>query len=252
MSAVKRLIINADDLGLTAAVNRGVFEAHERGVVTSATLLVNGAAAGEAAERARDNPRLGIGLRLALSGAAPSLPSEQIPSLVDAQGRLPDTPSGLARARPAEVLAEARAQLRRFRELTGRAPTHLDTRHHSHRENPAVLEAVVTLAWELGVPVRNASPEVGESARREGLRTSDHFVEDFLGERATLEGLLGILFGLALGTTELMCHPAADDELRSRSGHAEPRQGELAALVHRETRQAIQAAGIRLINWTEL
>jgi predicted glycoside hydrolase/deacetylase ChbG (UPF0249 family) len=247
--SVKRLIVNADDLGRDAGVNRGVFEAHERGIVTSASLMVNGPAAPDAAAQARENPRLGIGLHLALTGAVPVLAREHVASIVDTEGRLPATPAGLARARPSEVLGEARAQVRRFRELMGRAPTHLDTHHHSHRENPAVLEAVVTLSWELGVPIRNASVEVGDAAAREGLPTSDHFVEAFSGEQASLEGLIAILFGLSLGTTELVCHPAGGGE---EPGGAGTRAAQLAALIHRETRQAIQAAGVRLINWSEL
>src|SRR5207245_4475111 len=116
-------------------------EAHQRGIVTSATMMVNYPAAAEAAVLARENPRLGLGLHVALTGGPSALPPERIPSLLDDRDALPPKPDGLRRAEPAEVLAEARAQLERFQELMGRLPTHFDSPHHSHRTVPAVFDA---------------------------------------------------------------------------------------------------------------
>jgi predicted glycoside hydrolase/deacetylase ChbG (UPF0249 family) len=253
MTTIKTLIVNADDFGRTAGINRGVVQAHERGIVTSATLMVNYAPAAEAAELARKNPGLGIGLHVALTGGPPALAPAQIPSLVDFQGRLPAKPDGLQDANPAEVLAEARAQLRRFRELMGRDPTHMDSHHHSHRESSAVLDALCTLAWETGLPIRNNSPAVQERLIREGIRTTDHFVEEFYDKGATLEAVVRILDDLKAGTTELMCHPAVvDEELRGTSGYAEPRTRELEVLTNAGVRQAIQASGIHLATFANL
>lgn len=253
MTTSKRLIVNADDFGRTAGINRGIVEAHERGIVTSATMMVNYGPAAEAAELARKNPALGIGLHVALTGGPPALPPAQIPSLVDFQGRMPAKPDGLADANPAEVLAEARAQLRRFRELMGRDPTHMDSHHHSHRESSAVLDALVTLAWETGLPIRNASPAVRDRLRREGIRTTDHFVEEFYDQGATLEAVVRILGDLEPGITEMMCHPAVvDEELRGTSGYAEPRTRELEVLTAQEVRQTVQAAGIQLTTFANL
>lgn len=253
MNTVKRLIVNADDFGRTAGINRGVVQANERGIVTSATMMVSYVPAAEAAEMARKNPGLGVGLHVALTGGPPTLPPAQIPSLVDFQGRLPPKPDGLKDANPAEVLAEARAQLRRFRELMGRDPTHMDSHHHSHRDSSAVLDALCTLSWETGMPVRNNSPAVAERLKREGIKTTDYFVEEFYDKGVTLEAMVRILGDLKPGTTELMCHPAVvDDELRDTSGYAEPRTRELEVLTHREVRQLIQAAGIQLATFTAL
>lgn len=250
--STRRLIVNADDLGRTPGINHGVFEAHRRGVVTSATLMVNYPAAAQAAALAAESPRLGIGLHLALTGGVPTLSPAEVPTLVDAGGRLPPRPEGLAGADPREILAEARAQLRRCRALLGRLPTHLDSHHHSHRL-PAVLDAVVAIARETGRPVRGASPETRERLRREGVATTDHFVEDFYGEGATLDGLIGILRSLPEGTTEIMCHPAVvDPELRSGSSYAEPRARELGVLTDRRVRRALEQAGIRLVHFGEL
>jgi predicted glycoside hydrolase/deacetylase ChbG (UPF0249 family) len=110
------LIVNADDLGMTAAVNEGIFAAHEEGIVTSASLMVGREAAADAAEALAAHPDLAVGLHLEPDGC--------------------------------------REQLQRFRELVGREPTHLDSHKHVHESEPvaAVAEAI---AAELAVPLRN-------------------------------------------------------------------------------------------------
>jgi len=201
---------------------------------------------------ARENPGLGIGLHLAFTGLRSTLGMRAIPSLMTAEGLLPPRPEGLARAKPEHILLEARAQLRRFREILDRLPTHFDTHHHAHRL-PVVLEAVLVLAWETGLPVRGASPEVQAQLRREGLRTTDRFREDFFGPGATTEGLCRIIGELEVGATELMCHPAVvDDLLRQGSSYAEPRAAELRALTSVEARHALQASGVKLVDFTAL
>lgn len=248
----KRLIVNADDFGRSPGVNAGIVEAHRRGIVTSTTLMVNFAASAAAAALARENPKLGVGLHLALSGGKPTLPPDQVLSLVDTQGLLPPKPEGLAGARPDEIVAEARAQLRRFRELVGRNPTHFDSHHHAHRL-PDVFEAMVTLSWETGLPVRNAAPRMAQQLRREGIPTSDVFVDDFFDQGVSLENLVRILSEVRPGATELMCHPAlVDDVLRAGSSYAEVRDREREILTDSEIRAAIQSLGIRLIHFGDL
>ncbi|HEU4600169.1 MAG TPA: ChbG/HpnK family deacetylase, partial [Solirubrobacterales bacterium] len=112
MNAARFLIVNADDLGLCEAVDEGVFAAHARGVVTSASLMVRQGAAEAAASGAAEHPELALGLHL------------------DLDGRHYGSGERLELAPPA---AECRAQLERFRELVGRDPTHLDSHHHVHR-----------------------------------------------------------------------------------------------------------------------
>jgi predicted glycoside hydrolase/deacetylase ChbG (UPF0249 family) len=252
MTQKKRLIVNADDLGRTGGINRGVFAAHRHGIVTSATLMVNYAAAAEVKALSRENPRLGIGLHVALTGGPSTLPPERIRSLVDADGKLPAKPEGHGTLDPKETLAEAEAQLARFEELMGRLPTHFDTHHHSHRL-PAVLDALVALAKRTGRPVRNFGEGMADRFRREGIRTTDHFHEDFYDQGVTTEALLALMSGLPEGTTELMCHPAeVDDELRRGSGYAEPRAQELVALTNPTVRTAMEAAGVELVTFEAL
>lgn len=252
MAASKRLIVNADDFGRTPGINRGVVDAHVRGVVTSTTLMVAYPAAKEAAASARANPGLGVGLHVALTGGRSVLPRSMIPSLVDAQQALPAKPEGLVGARPEEILLEVRAQLRAFRELMGRSPTHLDSHHHSQRI-PAVLEALVTVSWETGLPVRAVSREMRARFSRERIPTNDRFLDSFYQSGASLDNLLRLLSTLNLETTEIMCHPAiVDDELRAGSSYADERNRELGILTQPEVRHAIQAAGIQLIHYGAL
>lgn len=248
----KRLIVNADDLGRTPGINAGIFEAHARGLVTSATLMVGFTPAKEATDAWARSPEIGIGLHVALTGGRPILPPEAVPGLVDGEGRFPAKPDGLEGAHPEEVMAEVEAQFERFRALAGRLPTHLDSHHHSHRL-PIVCDALVNIAGRYGLPVRNASDEVGERLRQAGVATSDFFVERFFGSEARLEVLLEILGDLAPGVTELMCHPAKVDEaLRLDSSYVDERDQELAVLTHPEAIRALREEGILLTHFGEL
>ena len=122
-----RLIVNADDLGYTAGVNRGILEAHERGIVTSASMMVDRPAAAEGALLAQSTPTLSVGLHAVLDGVEPERCDEE-----------------LAR------------QLDRFRELVGARPTHLDSHHHVQRE-PAVQETFAAFADRERLPARDHS-----------------------------------------------------------------------------------------------
>lgn len=247
-----RLIVNADDLGRTPGINAGVAAAHRDGIVTSATLMVNYPAAAEVKALADAHPRLGIGLHVQLTGGPPQLPASRLGSLVGRDGQLPPRPDRLADADPAEVLAEVRAQLARFRELLGRDPSHFDSHHHSHRV-PAVFAAVVAVARETGRPVRLADAAMAPLLRREAIATSDRFEEGFFDATATEQALLGLLRSLPEGTTELMCHPAVvDDELRASSSYAAPRARELELLTGGAAREAVRERGIELVSFAAL
>lgn len=249
---MKRLIVNADDLGRTRGINEGILQAHREGVVTSATLMVNYPAAREVRDLLRKAPDLGVGLHVALTGGPLALPADRIPSLYGARGRAADKPDGLAGASVTEVLAEARVQLDRFRELLGREPTHIDSHHHSHRL-PVVFEALTTIARESKLPIRNAGHGTGDMLREARLRAPDYFVESFFGEEATLDHLLDIIDSLPDGTTELMCHPAvADEELRRSSSYAEPRTRELEVLTDPTVRTALHRRNVQLVNFGAL
>lgn len=246
------IIVNADDLGRSVGINDGIFEAHRRGLVTSATLMVGFPAAADAARRLQEYPELGVGLHATFTGGFPTLPPAHLPSLVDADGQLPRRPEALAAAEPGEVLAELRSQLAVFRVLTGRLPTHLDSHHHSHRI-PVVLDAVVAVARHHDLPVRCASAEVARRLQRDRVRSTDAFVERFFGTDATLPVLLEILRSIArsgAALTEIMCHPGfADDELRRSSTYANEREPEVEVLTHPEAFRTVRDLELRPVHF---
>jgi predicted glycoside hydrolase/deacetylase ChbG (UPF0249 family) len=209
---VRRLIVNADDLGMSSGVNRGIVEAHERGILTSASLMVDTAAAKEAVELARGLP---LGLHIVL----------------DQRGRmlvpLEETPKELER------------QLARFGELTGAMPTHVDSHHHIHRE--ARMEAAfVAFAARHELPLRD------RDARHCGLfygRRDDESKFEQIG----VDSLLGILGELEDGLTELGCHPGYADGLDS--SYTLEREQELRTLTDARLRERIAELGIELVSW---
>lgn len=249
---MKRLIVNADDLGRTHGINTGVFEAHRLGIVTSATAMVNYESVREAAALSAENPRLGIGLHVALSGGRTALPPASVPSLVDVRGAQPPKPEGLEGAKASEIVAEVEAQFSRFIEVFGRRPTHLDSHHHSHRRAD-VFEAVCALALREGLPVRNAGGAMGGVLRSLSVRTNDAFEEGFFDRGVSVSNLVSIIERLPAGSTELMCHPAHPDaELAASSSYAAGRVLELRALCDPAVKAAVERADIRLITFAEL
>lgn len=112
----------------------------------------------------------------------------------------------------------------------------------------AAARRLIVLTREHELPVRNASADVEARLRRHAVATTDTFVEDFFGEDARLDVLVGILRGFGPGVTELKCRPArVDDELRSTSGCAAERERELEVLTSPEARQAVKELSLRLV-----
>ena len=124
-----------------------------------------------------------------MTGGPPVLPAGLLPSLVDEAGMLPRRPEGLSGVDPGEVMAEVRAQFDRFLKLTGRLPTHLDGHHHSHQV-PAVLDAVVAIARENELPVRDAGAGIRARLEQAEIPTTDLFVNRFYGDEVRLDALL--------------------------------------------------------------
>lgn len=225
---MRRLIVNADDLGASVGVNRGIAQAWQHGVVTSASLMVDGSAAAEAAEWARATPALSVGLHLDLAEW------EYVGGQWQCRYARVDT------ANADEVGAEIDRQLGAFLRLLGQAPTHLDSHQHLHREEPvcSLLDAV---GDRLGVPVR------GRPDNQIGYR-GDFYGQTGKGEpywRAlTIDALLAVLDGLPEGTTELGCHPGFVDDLDST--YRIEREMETRVLCEPAVRDRLNALGISL------
>ncbi len=251
---MKRLIVNADDFGRSAGVNAGVLEAHARGIVTSATVMVleKASARGirEAAERARG---LSLGLHFALTGGGrPAAAAQDVPNLAPG-GSFRRTREELPhRLPPEEVLLELEAQIGIFEVLARKPPTHLDSHHHAAL-HPSVAPVFAAVAKKRSLPVRAASEEARRSLRAAGVRTPDRFVDSFYAGAATFEELEKILAALPEGTTELMCHPGrADQDLRQGSTYVDEREFEIEVLCDPNIRALVRAKKIELVGFDRL
>ena len=281
----KRLIINADDLGLTPGVNRGILYTHLNGILTSTTAMVNVPDAEVGIQRLQaEAPALGIGLHLILSHGKPILPAEQVPSLVTTDGEFVSKFVSLferiERFQPDDIAAELNAQFERFVAIAGRKPDHLDGHHHLVYTIPAALDVLLQLAREHQLPMRNGSAFVSRdrwrrlaaeqgrsesdadtvSAALEAVyaahpppRWTDHFESRFYDTGVTRDNLMDILINLPDGVTEIMCHPGFPEDIPS--GYAAPRRAEIellidpaiAALVAEQQIKLITFAGLELI-----
>lgn len=252
---VKRLIVNADDLGRAPGINAGILRAYREGIVTAATLMVNAPATIAAGQLAREFAALDVGVHLALTYGRPITDPERIPSLVVAGGAFPAKPEaflGTRRATAEEALVEYRAQYERARELIGRPPSHLDSHHWLHDE-PALEWAITELARETGAAVRQQSPAQRDRFRAAGLHTPDVFRRDFQhAGRIDVARLITIVAETAEGVTELMCHPGEPDaELAATSAYATDRVVELASLCDPRVVAAVREAGITLATFAD-
>jgi chitin disaccharide deacetylase len=247
---VKNLIVNADDLGWTDGVNRGILEAFHHGIVTSTSLLANGAAFAGGVEAARSAPGLGVGVHLNLSDGPPVAKRDLIPSLLNNVGVLTGGTKSLLlrRARGGLLLAEVErewdAQIRKIRDA-GISPTHIDGHKHVHML-PGLFEIALRLAkrhdigairvaleasslraalssgskqnagvvMKQGVQARGLkllARDARDQAGRAGISTSDYFCGVAQTGELTREGVEQFVKGLPDGTTELMCHPGYAD-----------------------------------------
>ena len=246
---IRRLIVNADDFGLTRGVSEGILSAHRHGIVTSTTVLVTAPIDPDLTARARDSA-LGVGLHVNLTLGRPLTRGR---SLVDEAGRFVRDPRrAAARARPAAVEAEVEAQVARFLDLFHRPPTHLDSHHHVGLY-PPVRDVLLATARRLGVPVRSQDTLARARARGAGLRTPDHFFGES-GPDAywTASRTRARLRELPPGVSEFMAHPGRFDDDLASSRYARQREVELVGLGTPAARAAAAALGIRLCHFGDL
>lgn len=247
---MRRLIINADDFGLTAGVNRAIVEAHEHGVLSSATLMANGQAFDEAVILARSKPRLGVGCHVVLVDGAPFLGGAATHSLLNPNRSTAGNPhfregigkfaalALLGRLSPDEIEAEAAAQIGKL-QSAGITVTHLDSHKHTHMF-PQVFRPLLRAAKACGVrAIRNpfervraselaARPrlwrrwtEVGilrslakqfhEAVQQAGMRTPDGTFAIVATGALDDRLLRRLVENLPDGVWELVCHPGYND-----------------------------------------
>jgi len=212
---VKRLIVNADDFGASPGINAGVIQAHREGILTSASMMVDRPASGEAAQLAGSEAELGLGLHVVID-----------PTIASPEG-------------------EVERQFERFVELAGRAPTHIDAHHNVHNDDH-LLPAFLALAKRMDVPLRGHCG-VHHVSRFYGQWDGETHLEgvdpDALQRIVTAE--------LQDGFNELCCHPGyVDGELAS--SYTVEREAELRTLCDPAVAALIGAGVVRLATFREL
>lgn len=281
-SAARRMIVNADDFGFSTEVNEAIIRAHREGVLTSASLMVTGAAFDEAVRLARENPRLGVGIHLVTVMGRSALPPEQVPSLTDEQGNFSSNPvtAGLKyffslRARR-ELRRELEAQFERFKS-TGLPLSHVDGHLHLH-VHPVIFRAALDLAVRYGarsmrVPVEERRLALRFDASNRMLKTVHSVLFDalagYMRPRLRAKGFkfpervygnlqsgrmseayfLYALDNLRSDCSEIYFHPACYDSGGVLSDEQRQGQLEFEALLSRRVVERIKSLGIGLTNY---
>jgi len=272
---LKRLVVTADDFGLAPEVNEAVEEAHRRGLLSAASLMVGAPAAADAIRRARRLPNLRVGLHLTLVEGAPVAPAAEIPDLLDRTGRLRVDLAAYGAAillRPAvrrQVRAEIRAQFEAFH-AAGLALDHVDGHQHYHL-HPAVMSELLAIGRDFGMralrapveplrllravePTRRALAQrvaapwaclTRARARAAGLLVADRvFGLAWTGAMGEAR-LAGLIARLPEGLSEIYLHPATADQFAGSAAHYRHRE-ELTALMSARCREALERSGARL------
>jgi hopanoid biosynthesis associated protein HpnK len=285
---VRRLIVNADDFGLTAGVNRAIVEGNRQGVITSATLMANAQASAAAIELAKSQPGLKIGCHVVLIDGVPL--SANLLSLTNGSARFRSSLKRFAMAAvrkkvaAEEIEREVEAQLRKL-QSSGITLTHVDSHKHTHMF-PHVLRPLLRAARACGIrAVRNPfepmrswpgsmvlgtpglwlrsagvtafgmfAAEFRRAIKEQGMASTDGTVGIAVTGLLDQQKLLRILEALPEGTWELVCHPGySDADLQSAGTRlTQSREIELAALTSEATKEALARRKIELISYADL
>ncbi len=247
---LKKLIVNADDFGMTEGNTIATIMCHETGILTSTTLMVNMPFAPLAVNLAKRHQNLGVGIHLVLTVGRPLV--EGATSYTDEEGnfRRPSSyEDGNPHANLDELYTEWKAQIERFIELMGKKPTHIDSHHHVHLL-PWHFEVTKRLANEYDLPMRLEEFEDDYAYPHAYLARG--FYEDTANtDYFTNETNPFGLFDHEIA--EVMCHPAfIDQRLLDMSSYALPRAKEMMTLRSPLLKEWVQQNGIELINFSDL
>lgn len=282
---MKKVIINADDFGLIQGVNEGIVEAHQEGILTSATLMANMPGFDQAVEMAGANPELGVGVHLNILRGQPLSPAQKVGSLLSRELRFIPSVSNLLyrmvlkRVSFDEVEREFRAQVERV-QGTGIDPSHIDSEKHIHLIRP-LFRIVIKLAKEYKINKVRFIQEYCVSSRpgqmfksmfislsstsmkkkmvQEGVRSPDRFYGVCDTGRITAAKLQGAFERAKEGVTEIMVHPGfITQEVLELEKQIGPfyinkyREKELNALLDKKLSKLIADLEIQLINFNQL
>ena len=279
------LIINGDDFGFSSAVNHAIIKAHRDGVLTSASLMINEPAVGEAVALARAHLHLAVGLHLTLVLGHAALPPAEIPHLVNRNGEFSASPAraGLnyffSAAARRELRREMRAQFMKFAE-TGLPFAHVDGHNHLHM-HPTVFAELVALCeefrvkrlrlvgnewrthirverrrepakWILGAIFGLLARSGGRRLARREFRSPSRVYGLLRSGRMDEDYLLALIECMEMVDSEIYLHPLAPDADEGERRENPDGDRELAALLSPRVRQAIAARGFRLTNYVGL
>ncbi len=281
---MRRLIVNADDFGLTLGVNRGIVKAHTEGIVTSATLMACGAQFVDAARLAANHPRLSVGCHAMLVDGSPMLGPREVPTLISKSGpRFRQSIISFAMLAAArrmdqeQIEAEVTAQIRTL-QAAGIRVSHLDSHKHTHMF-PVALKGMVRAARKCGVrAIRNPFEplifarsgnwkrqfQLGMVRRykaafrtelgKAGMVTPDGCIGIVATGGLTAETLAALINNLPEGTWEFVSHPGYNDaDLQKVSTRLrESRETELAILTSTAAKEALEREEIELISYRDL
>ncbi len=269
MSHEVELIVNADDYGLTPDVSRGIRLAHDQGIVTSTTVLMNSEVIAQSLKlAASETPNMGIGVHLNLTHGSPILPAGEVSTLVGNNREFPKKCvifEALPRINPDHVYNEWKAQIEKMLEI-GIIPDHLDSHHHISYLSPILFTIMVRLAHEMNLPIRHI-PE-GKSLDRDDCHVNElqviqssqnilapkKLITGFFQIGVTRQHLIMILADLIPGTTEIMTHPCClgGRSLAGISGYVDGRMREFDILCSPEIKRVIEILNIKLTNFKSL
>ncbi|ASK63871.1 carbohydrate deacetylase [Virgibacillus phasianinus] len=239
-----KIIVNADDFGLSPGVTAGILYAHHHDILTSTTAMVNTEFSRESLEDVKRYPRLGVGLHFVLDAGQPI--SSSVRSLTNHTGNFLKGKTLIEHAKKVDIKEELKAQLDLLymRDID---VTHIDSHHHMHLHIPCAMEAVIEIAQIYDLPVRSFT----ETRLPGELISTDFLHYDFYGnESVTPEYLMNILSELQPGITEIMCHPAfMDPWLTKKSSYNYTRTKELEILVNNKIKNWIKKHSIDLIHY---
>jgi hopanoid biosynthesis associated protein HpnK len=271
---LRRLIVNADDFGLSTSVNNAVIRAHRDGILTTASLMVNEAGFDEAVKLAKENPKLGVGLHLSLLCGKSALPPEKIPGLVNARGEFSESPVGVGmkyffrRNLREQLRAEIHAQFEKFH-ATGLTLDHVNGHLHLHL-HPVVFKILMADADKLGIKRMRLTREpfwmdmplakgnrlyrsthaaiyfclswlAQSHLRRKNIRHAQRVFGLLQNARVNEGYILKLLPLLPPGDSELYSHPSLDEF-----------KHEFDALVSPRVKELVKKLGIELIRYQDL
>jgi predicted glycoside hydrolase/deacetylase ChbG (UPF0249 family) len=249
-----KLIINADDFGMTLNISSGIIFGLKEGIITDTSAMVTSDYFDRSVELAKKAEIKSMGVHLNITQLKPLSRIEDVSSIVDDKGDFYKNPDFIPIGyKHSEVEKELRTQIEKFLK-TGLKLDHLDVHHGFNNMDEEIYKLVITLASEYNVPLRRNTDKFSMWLDKK-VKMPDYFCKGFYGHGATIEELKKIIFKYKdyEGTLEIMSHPGfCDEELMKLSSYNIQRRKELDVFTSAEIKTFIEDNKINLINYSLL